>query len=386
MDRLSPSASSSVGRSLNLPKQSTPPVQSALDATSFPPVQSALDAYTQHPEVTTLDQIMLHYLGMEEILKLYQHNYEQFETRQTLNTLSIKFQLPTATTFKQLLRDYDMQYATVRSYLYNNRSPKHILFQAALEGDIQALYNQLKLYPKLRKKNTYTEALENAARGGHRAIIDLLLELGAESSRILIGAVKGGQLALVKEEVAKAGKIKAAKLANLAAFNDRMEVLVYILSIDASKDVLNKALEGAGGNGNIAMIEYLITKGADDYLMLVEAAAEQDQLEVFKKYYHKVNRANFAELFKVAAEERSLDIVKYLFEQRGVPEARNIRLMLGKLKHDYNRYVNQLKRPDRYSPESLKQIVKLRDEVLVIVQYLELHGVTSTVNYSSEED
>ena len=379
MDRPSPSASSSVGRSLNLPKQSTPPVPSALHSYSQHPVPSALDAYSQHPEVATLDQIMLQYLEMEEILKLYRHNYEPFETRQTLNTLALRFQLPTATTFKQLLKSYDMQYATVRSYLYNNRSPKQILYQAALEGEIQAMYNQLKLYPKLRAKHVYDETLYKAAAGGHRAIMDLLLELGADSSRILQGAVKGGQLALVKEEVAKVGKkrIKVSRLANLAALNNRMQVLTYLLSLNPSLYTLNSALEGAGGNGSMELIEYLIAKGANNYFMLVEAAAERDQLEVFKKYYHKVNRANFVELFKVAVEERSFSIINYLLDEEGVAEARNIKKTLRKLKLDHTYYLRELKRPDKYSPNILKQLAKLREETLVMLQYLELQILKS---------
>ena len=183
MDSLS---TSSPKRSLNLSKQSALPasyLQSELDATYL---QSALYSYTQHPEAATLDQIMLHYLDVEEILKLYRQNYEQFETRQALNTLALRFNLPAATTFKQLLKSYDMQYATVRSYLYNNRTPEEILYQAALEGDIQAFYNQLKLYPELRKQHVYDAALYKAAVGGHLAIIDLLLELGATTKENIL--------------------------------------------------------------------------------------------------------------------------------------------------------------------------------------------------------
>lgn len=127
-----------------LPLTSSPTTKSSTlrRSLNLPPKQSALPlAYMEHPEVFTLNQIMLQYLGMEEILKLYSHSYEQFETRQTLGTLSLRFQLPAATTFKQLLKSYDMKYATVRSYLYNNRQPDEILYHAAFEGNIQTFYN-----------------------------------------------------------------------------------------------------------------------------------------------------------------------------------------------------------------------------------------------------
>ena len=373
MSRLSPS---STRRSLNLP---------ALDASSF---QSALDAYTQHPEVATLDQIMLHYLEMEEILKLYRQNHERFETRQTLNTLSIRYNLPAATTFKQLLRDYDMQYATVRSYLYNNRSPLEILYQAALEGDIQAFYNQLKLYPKLRKQKNYTVALGKAAEGGHRAIMDLLLELGASKNMIFIGAARGGKLDLFKEEIVKEGKksIKRSVLINSAysaAKNNQMEVLAYILSLNASKTVLNHALKGAGKSQNIAMIEYLIAKGADNYKVILEDAAEKGNLEIFKKYYHKVANDSFTNMFVTAVEERHLDIVKYILEH-GLVDSLAFKKMLTDLKYTYKVYVKHLN-INQASTKDVANLAKDRDVLSKMIQYLELQ---ETKNYqgSSEED
>ena len=107
------------------------PIRKSLAIPTTNPPPAEYRAYLEHPEVVTLNQIMLHYLEIEDILKLYRQNYEQFETRQALNTLTKRFKLPAATDFKRLLRDYDMKYATVRSYLYNNRVPAVILWQAA---------------------------------------------------------------------------------------------------------------------------------------------------------------------------------------------------------------------------------------------------------------
>ena len=408
MDRLSPSTDrSSTKRSLNLPAPSAhsfppvqsalhatsfPPVQSALDATSFPPVQSALDSYSQHPEVATLDQIMLHYLGMEEILKLYQKNYEPFETRQTLGTLSLRFQLPASTTFKQLLRSYDMKYATVRSYLYDNRRPLDILLQAALEGDIQAMYNQLKLYPWLRKHYIYTQALEEAAEGGHRAIMDLLLELGASKKVIFIGAARGGHLTIVKEEIAKFGKeyLKTSplsKAARTAAANNQREVLDYILSLNASSTVLNIALEGAGISGNAATIEYLIAKGAYNYAELVIGATEGGHFELFKQYYGKVSPNTLYRIFQAAIDNLHLDIVRFLFRRKVVYEDTVVEC-LGDLKHNYRYYVRQISKPKKLSSNELAELARKRDGAAPIIEYLERHGVTneeSSEVESSEE-
>ena len=337
-------------RSLNLPAASYPPVQSALPASSYPtvqsalhassypPVQSALDAYTQHPEAATLDQIMLHYLDMEEILKLYRQNYEQFETKQALNTLALKYKLPTATTFKQLLRAYDMQYATVRSYLYDNRTPSEILYQAALEGNIQALYNQLKLYPKLRKQSTYTTALKQAAEGGHRAIIELLLELGATNKdAVLKGATQGGHLAIVKEELDSKKNVELSTLENLAylaALNNRTDVLEYILSINTANSVREDALRGAGVNGGAEMIEYLAATSLQDYTALVQGAAFGGHLDIVKKYLDRVDPDKYNDIYLAGGLVSRLDVVSYLLD-KGVIDTNTLYINLIKYKRNY---------------------------------------------------
>ena len=368
-----------------LPASSFPPVQSVLPASSFPPVQSVLDAYTQHPEVATLDQVMLPYLGMEEILTLYRYNYEhtvgrRFETRQTLNTLAIRYKLPAATTFKQLLQAYDMQYATVRSYLYNNRSPKELLYQAALEGDIQAMYNQLKLYPELRKITIYNYARERAARGGHRAIINLLLELGADKGLTIIGAAEGGHLDLVKEEIAGARKdsfrrLSLATVAHSAAANNQREVLDYILSLKSTKPVLKGAMQGAGISGNIATIEYLVARGADDYAALVQGAVEGGHFDIFKQYYDTYGPGELYDTFRAAMNYRRLDVVRYLFE-RGVVDDVDLVEELEDIKLDYKNYVRQIDNPKK-SPNELAELVWERDNTTPIIEYLERHGVTN---------
>ena len=351
-----------------------------------PTVQFALDAYTQHPDVVTLNQIMLPYLGMEEIL--YSQSYEQFETRQTLNTLAIRFQLPAAITFKQLLKSYDMQYATVRSFLYNNRTPKEILYQAAKEGDIQAFYNQLKLYPELRFQDYYTYALQEVAEVGHKAIIDLLIELGANPYVIPIGAASGGHLDIFKDVIDKANLIgktlPLADSAQSAAENNRMEVLDYILSINPSKAVLSYAMEGACTSGNAAMIEYLIAKGGDDYVALIQGATRGDHFDLFKQYYSKVKTAKLYYTFRLAIDNLRLDVLEFLLE-KGVIETDILQQTLIDYKREYKicgRQLNALKP----SSKDLAELVRNREKSLSIIEYFECHGVTNKDSYEESSD
>ena len=375
MDRRSPSptASSPPRRSLNIPKQLVLPAL---------PLQSVLDNYSQHPNVATLDQIMLHYLDMEEILKMYSRNHEMFETRQALGILALRFQLPAAKTFKELLKSYDMKYATVRSYLYNNRNPRKILLQAALEGDIQAFYNQLKLYPRLRNKHVYTAALEKAAEGGHRAIIDLVLDLGVLDKKVMLtGAAKGGHLDLFKQELAEAENEgievwMVQNLASVAAANNREEVLDYIFSINSSKILLNSALAGAGSGGDLKLIEYLIAKGADGYKLLVENAASKGRLIVVKKYYDKIDVGERPHVFEGAARYSQLDIIKYLFET-GTIEPEYLYGALKYLEYIYIEYSGQLQQQNNLSSNGLDELVDRIDRVSAIIQYLESQGFTN---------
>ena len=283
-------------------------------------------AYVEHPEVATLNQVMLHYLDMEEILKLYRQNHEQFETRQALDTLTQRFELPKARSFKKLLRNYDMQYATVRSYLYNNRTPEEILLDAALEGNIQAFYNQLKLYHALLDVGLYNVALEPAAEGGHEAIIELLFDLGAEDidRTVLISAATGGQLTLVLKELAKGVENLYIEFAvSRAASNQHKDVVAALLDYRTGKKMLNEAMKGAGRSGDTTIIEYVISRGGNDYLTLINGAAVAGHFDIVKQYWNELNNssARLTENILVSAVRHgNLDIVKFVIESKLIPK------------------------------------------------------------------
>ena len=371
MDRLSPgkSPTSPLRKSLTIPTK-TPP--------------EAYKAYVEHPEVATLNQIMLHYLDMEEILKLYRQDHEQFETRQALDTLSLKYKLPSATTFKQLLRDYDMQYATVRSYLYKNRNPKKILYQAALEGNIQAFYNQLKLYPKLRKEELYTGALARAAQGGHEAIIELLFELGAKDKHTLVltSAATGGQLALVQKELAKGSRISILEAVGNAAKHRHKAVVAALLDYRINSRILTEAMEGAGQSGDADVIAYVISRGGSNYKILIASAVETGHFDIVRQYYNKLTR-NSVELnttiLKGATSYADLDMIKFIVERNLVTQDR-LENSLKSIKYQRKDLFTSSKLTNK--PNKLEFMHKQIAALDSIIVYLENRGVGS--NYVSE--
>ena len=379
MDRLSPRET----------RKATPPASNTIQKSLAIPKHTPPDeyrAYVEHPEVATLNQIMLHYLGMEEILKLYSQNHEQFETRQALNTLAQRFDLYPTRSFEQLLQSYDMKYATVRSYLYYNRTPEQILLGAALEGNIQALYNQLKLYPELREEVVYNQALEQAAKGGHEAIIDLLFELGAEDvdRTVLKSAAKGGQLALLLKELAKDVKTEYIKQAiRYATINRNKAVLAVLLDYSTTSYLLDEAMAGAGMSGDTTIIEYVISRGGNDYQALIIGASTYRHFDTVRQYWSKLPKNNFRLndiVLSCAASYKDLEMVKFLVARKLVSKAQ-LENSLDNLKRK-RRHSLLSQRTDKSKYVSADVKIAALDS---IIAYLESKGIVTQDAESSEE-
>ena len=370
---------------MDLLTPTTAPRKSLAIPTKTPPAEYR--AYVEHPEVATLNQIMLHYLDMEEILKLYRHNHEQFETRQALNTLLERFNLSKAINFKQLLKRYDKTYATVRSYLYDNRAPKEILLQAALEGNIQALYNQLKLYPELRNKEDYIKALGGAAKGGHEAIMELLFELGAEDSvgLVLRYAAAGGQLALVQKELAK-GAVPAyiESAVNFAAMQQQKEVIATLLDYSTTDQILTEAMAGAGRSGDNGIIEYVISRGGTDFKTLLDNASLQGRFDIVRQYFNKLTNSEVlsnSHVVYYAFRYVDLEMVKFLVERQVLSQKR-LEYSLGNLIHKRLLLSRRKRRTSEpYELDLLNRKIKAVDG---IIEYLEMKGIVGD-DISSEE-
>ena len=359
-----------------------PPKSLAIPANTPP---ADYKAYVEHPEVATLNQIMLHYLDMEEILKLYRQDHEQFETRQALNTLAQRFELPAATNFKQLLKRYDKKYATVRSYLYNNRGPEEILIQAAFEGNIQAFYNQLKLYRWLRDREVYIEALGRAASAGHEAIIELLFELGVKDSVGIVFryAVIGGQLALVKKELAKGVVYIEGSIRDAAKFRLK-DVLAVLLDYKKNDQLLVTAMAGAGMSGDNSIIEYVISRGGKDYPTLIESAAMCGHFSVVKEYWDKLGENHIwlnDKVLRGATKHKDLSTVKFLFKEKLVSQTQLKRSLIS-----FKRSRKESLK-DKSLASGLQELTRLDNEIAVvdsIIAYLNNHGV-DVDDESSEE-
>jgi hypothetical protein len=302
----SPEASPSYSaprRSLKIPQAKAPELSTTQDKLST-------REYVEHPG---LDQVMLNYLDMEGILELYALNHETFETQEALSILTQRFNLGLNSfgkrfepeTFNQLLKRYDKTYATIRSYHGIDKSLSYsrklnrarlIFLQAALEGNIQAVINGFKLYPGLVERRSLSDALGNAAIGGHEAIMDLLLDLGAKNkyNEIFLGAIAGGHVDLITGPKYKdLGPPLTEDLylgaISLAVSKQQLTSLKYLFFLHEYRPaLLNVLIKAAGETGNFSIINYLISRGANYYPELVSGAMLGTHFELAVKYLNQV--------------------------------------------------------------------------------------------------
>jgi hypothetical protein len=143
----------------------------------------------------------------------------------------------------------------------------------------------------------YNDALFHAAIGGHEAIINLLLDLGAENKRgeILSGASVGGNLDLViKQNVHDSrghlSRYYEEAIGNASLYNN-LNVLKYLLSLKGEnyknkppRNYPNYGIFNAGMSGNQEIINYLIICGANNYVNLVEGASNAGYLDIVRNY------------------------------------------------------------------------------------------------------
>jgi hypothetical protein len=322
-------------RSLNLPRRSISPERSPTRTTQD---KLSTRVYAQYPG---LDRVMLSYLDMDGILELYAQNHETFETREALAVLTQRFNLPGhPRTFRSLLKRYDQEYATVRSYNRIEKSltydehvqeAEYILLKAARQGNIQAVINGFKLYPDLLNLTMLNAVLEQAAHGGHEPVIDLLLDLGATivNDRIIAGALAGGHLNLITGDKYKGiqkpinRRFMYTSLVFITIANQQLPALQYLFSLPNYKaSMLNDFMRPAGEAGSQSVVEYLITQGANNYTDLVIGAMRRQHYDLAVKYLDEVDtgRQHLQDeikhtIYQVITGDR-LDILKLLVKHK----------------------------------------------------------------------
>jgi hypothetical protein len=284
-----------------------------------------------------LDSVLIYYLDIESIIQRHQVNPAAFETREALNLLAQRFDLPPSTSFSAFLDQYDAKYATVRSYFLPNAKPKAIMLKAAEAGNLQAFYLGLRRNPKYKNPTFLKEALRRAARGGHQVMIDLIKDLGGTSfDEEVRGTAQGGHLEKLKHLIAQGKKLSRGVLFDViidAAGLGQLETVKYLISL---RDIVpadwNYLIRGVGYSGNQSIIDYIISQGGVNYTQLILGTIPGGHLEIAMRYMEKpgINysaifgqaiRCNYLDLAKLVARDHKIDRVELNDLMSEVPES-----------------------------------------------------------------
>jgi hypothetical protein len=274
--------------------------------------------YANYP---VLDQVLLEYLGIEELVARHKVNPEFFEHRSSLNLLARRFNLAPALSFRDFLLQYDQQYATVRSYFLPGAKPKAILLQAAEAGNLEAFYIGIKLYRNHRAEWFLNDALSSAARGGHPIMIELVKALGKTNPIYeVIGTAEGGHLSKLKTLIAH-NDLTQGKLhwiSTTTAFIGQLETFKYLVSLwTPSLMEWSQFLFEAGKGGNQGVIDYIISQGQPNYTKLIQGAIEGDKIDLALKYLNMLG-VDYDRVFKAAVSNHKLELAKLVAKGRTI--------------------------------------------------------------------
>jgi hypothetical protein len=275
-----------------------------------------------------LDSVLIYYLDIESIVERHQVNPAAFETREALNLLAQRFDLPPSKTFSAFLDRYDAKYATIRSYSLPDADSKAIILKAAEAGNLQAFYLGLRRNPKYKNPTFLNRALRGAARGDRQVMIDLIKDLGGTSFKEeLRGTAEGGHLEKLKRLIAQEPDLSqdvlfevtddAVKFMQLAT----VKYLTTLWMPDSYQ--WNSLIYLAGESGNQAMIDYIISQGGDNYTEFILGAISQGHREIVMRYMEKPG-LDYRAIFKSAIIFNYLDLAKLV--------VRDHRIDLGSLK------------------------------------------------------
>jgi len=121
------------------------------------------------------------------------------------------------------------------------------------------------------------DALMGAAAGGHKDLVQILLDKGVKPKTGLIGAAMGGHLDLVQLMLDKGANPKMGLMG--AAMGGHLNIVKLMFEYGANEK--DEALEVASGLGHCDIVQFLLQRGADPNGGL-KSAAEMGQAAVLK--------------------------------------------------------------------------------------------------------
>lgn len=242
---------------------------------------------------------------------------------------------------KELVDSFDNKYITkVRKQL---KIAEYVLEKEKQSQDT----NRIRRDPSIYYFQTFDLqfAALLAARYGHFDIVQYFSDLGIRSSEIILNAVRGGHLEIVKymtgkvppdeqlyadrarliEAAIESGNIDVLKYlisqglashngVKRAAGNGHFEMVKLLLQMEMNETCLYDAVKAAAAGGHLTIIKYLMDKCENDYSEgIIDIAALNGHAEIVK-YLVRIGKPFSDYAFKCGYENGNLEIVKCLVE------------------------------------------------------------------------
>tara|TARA_R110001599_G_scaffold322739_1_gene534055 strand:- start:1159 stop:1965 length:807 start_codon:yes stop_codon:yes gene_type:complete len=161
-------------------------------------------------------------------------------------------------------------------------------------------------------KHVKRKAARWAAKGGHRDIVKLLIDEGADNyNTIMASAAKGGHRDIVQLMLDKGAQNFDRAMADAA---EGGHIDIVQLMLDKGADDFNWAMSYATFRGHIDIVRLMLDKGANDFNLTMTYAAKRGHIDIVQLMLDKgANDFNLA--MKYAAGAGHIDVAQLLSDK-----------------------------------------------------------------------
>jgi hypothetical protein len=176
-----------------------------------------------------------------------------------------------------------------------------VLFDITMEairfGQVDTVKYLVSRFSFDRDEDVWSYLFSAAGESGDEGLIECVISrYGDNYAEVIQGAIYGGHLELV------------------------MHYMEKLVARDHGIDqaVVNNLMAHVRKSTSYDIIEYLISLGGDNYNGLVKKLAENDQIELFQRYYLSPG-VNYDKVFNTSLKNSSVKVVNFMLEEQLVP-------------------------------------------------------------------
>jgi hypothetical protein len=326
MTSLASASPTSVLRSLKIPRR---------------PLTAQYRHYLARPQPQLIDRLMANYFDIEVILDLYSQDetsYLPFESPETLLVMQLRWQLPPARDFWELLRSYDIKYPTSRSY-YRFRNGgvlreqvMNIPWCAIKAGQFQVFWDYLRMDPAARCLEMYWNYKRYAAAAGDQALFDLIESLitrhgpSIEAIRIQtrkktkcwFSAIQGGNLTIIQRLLPLQQYNTSNSLEHAVMYGHLpvLNLLFEQVPVDFQSLYFQDLVRGAGYNGDPQVIAHIAAITAFEPYVFLCGAASRGHVELIRQWLPDVSSVvRLTQILCNCIRQNSITTVKLVYDR-----------------------------------------------------------------------